>query len=332
MMETKTISVIVPVYNAEKTLHRCVDSLLNQEYQDAEIILINDGSTDSSDELCSMYQALDDRIVYLKKENGGVSSARNAGLDHARGKYITFVDSDDYVESDYFDTISRLVVKNDSDWIHFSNTLIRGDKSTARKRSSVSLANQDLAISEICNMIWHKLLNSPWDKVYKRQILDCLGLHFPEDIEIGEDWAFNVIYSCYVQSFVGSEQQLYCVCEDREDSLSRKPREDLNEQIQKAICYVREKVSGSPLSERNYAKLIEAINFYELSIVYTKAKNLQKKGVGYLERQRELHMLCKRENKKKLQYPNSFFCRLVSIPVKMRLAPVIDYIARTGMR
>ena len=126
MNEKRLISVIVPVYNAEKTLRRCVDSLLSQDFPDAEIILINDGSTDASDELCRGYQAADARIVYRKKENGGVSSARNAGLDLATGTYITFVDSDDYVEPDYFQTILELIEQSNPDWIQFSNTLLRG--------------------------------------------------------------------------------------------------------------------------------------------------------------------------------------------------------------
>ena len=93
-----TISVIVPVYNAEMYLHRCIDSVLAQTYQNFELLLIDDGSKDSSGTICDEYAAKDARVRVFHKEIGGVSSARNVGLDHAQDEWITFVDSDDYIE------------------------------------------------------------------------------------------------------------------------------------------------------------------------------------------------------------------------------------------
>ena len=93
----KLISIIVPVYNAERTLHRCVTSLVEQSYPNIEILLVNDGSKDASLEMCRGYEQQDSRIRVIDKPNGGVSSARNAGLDVARGEYIMFCDSDDWV-------------------------------------------------------------------------------------------------------------------------------------------------------------------------------------------------------------------------------------------
>ena len=90
-------SVIIPVYNAEKTLRRCVDSVLNQNYGDMELLLINDGSTDGSLDICNGYRSFSPQVRVIDKTNGGVSSARNAGLGIAEGEYILFVDSDDYV-------------------------------------------------------------------------------------------------------------------------------------------------------------------------------------------------------------------------------------------
>ena len=95
---TPKISVIVPVYNTEKYLRRCIDSVLAQTYQDFELLLIDDGSKDSSGAICDEYAAKDARVRVFHKENGGVSSARNLGLDNARGEWVTFVDSDDYIE------------------------------------------------------------------------------------------------------------------------------------------------------------------------------------------------------------------------------------------
>ena len=100
-MNIPFISVIVPVFNAEKSLHRCVDSILTQKYTDFELLLINDGSTDSSGAICDRYAAKDSRVRVFHKENGGASSARNLGLDNARGEWITFCDSDDFVDKDW---------------------------------------------------------------------------------------------------------------------------------------------------------------------------------------------------------------------------------------
>ena len=100
-MPTPKISVIIPVYTAEKSLCRCIDSILTQTYQDFELLLIDDGSTDSSGAICDEYAEQDARIRVFHKENGGVSSARNVGLDNARGEWYAFVDSDDSVSPHY---------------------------------------------------------------------------------------------------------------------------------------------------------------------------------------------------------------------------------------
>ena len=91
------VSLILPIYNMEKFLERCVDSILAQTYDNLEIILVNDGSKDRSDEICKKYASLDQRVIYVSQKNGGLCAARNAGLDHASGDYIIFIDPDDYV-------------------------------------------------------------------------------------------------------------------------------------------------------------------------------------------------------------------------------------------
>ena len=106
------VSIIVPVYNTAPWLDRCIESLVNQTYQDIEIILVNDGSSDSSRQVCAYWQEKDKRIKYLYKENGGQASARNMGLDYATGEYIAFVDSDDCVMPQYVEQLVRVCVEN----------------------------------------------------------------------------------------------------------------------------------------------------------------------------------------------------------------------------
>ncbi len=109
------ISIIVPVYNVEKYLGRCVDSILSQTFSDFELILVDDGSTDNSGRLCEEYAAKDKRIRVIHKENGGLSSARNAGIDVAAGKYLGFVDSDDYIDHDMYEYLSGIIEKENAD-------------------------------------------------------------------------------------------------------------------------------------------------------------------------------------------------------------------------
>ena len=108
-MPTPKISVIVPVYNAEKSLCRCIDSILTQTYQDFELLLIDDGSKDSSGAICDSYVAKDSRIKVFHKPNGGVSSARNLGIDNAQGEWLTFVDADDYLSYDAYELIVKKI-------------------------------------------------------------------------------------------------------------------------------------------------------------------------------------------------------------------------------
>ena len=100
MNKKALISIIVPVYNVDKYLSKCIDSIISQTYNDIELILVDDGSPDNSPKICDEYARKDNRIIVIHKENGGVSSARNAGLDIAKGKYIGFVDPDDYIVSE----------------------------------------------------------------------------------------------------------------------------------------------------------------------------------------------------------------------------------------
>lgn len=113
MNREPVVSVIIPVYNVEEYLRECLDSVINQTYQNLEIILINDGSTDASLKICQEYVAIDERIKLIDKPNGGLSSARNAGLDIATGEFVSFIDSDDWVELDYYASLLPLLLENE---------------------------------------------------------------------------------------------------------------------------------------------------------------------------------------------------------------------------
>ena len=117
-METK-VSVIVPVYKVERYLDRCLQSIFNQTYKNLEIILVDDGSPDNCPKMCDEYKKADGRVTVIHKENGGLSDARNAGMDIATGDYLLFVDSDDWIEHDTIETLQSIAEKEKVDFVHF---------------------------------------------------------------------------------------------------------------------------------------------------------------------------------------------------------------------
>lgn len=171
----KKISIIVPVYNVEKYLHRCVDSILAQTYENIEIILVNDGSTDNSPNICNEYKAKDARIKVIHQANSGQSGARNAGLKVATGEYIGFVDSDDWIMPDMYEYLLRIVEENNSEIGDIE--CLFADKFS----NSVEIKDEVIEIYEEKDILWHYLyrgLNSkvaPYSacrKLYKRSFFE----------------------------------------------------------------------------------------------------------------------------------------------------------------
>lgn len=169
------ISVIIPVYNVEKYLKRCLDSIVNQTYKNLEIILVDDGSTDKSGNICDEYAAKDKRIIVIHKENGGVSSARNKGLDICIGDYISFIDSDDWIEEDFFE----YVVNNakDNDLLIFDYYITNG-KSTKwiKYRKTKFEISKDECLIELTKA---KLQSYLWVMIFKSELF--YNIRFPQN-------------------------------------------------------------------------------------------------------------------------------------------------------
>lgn len=203
-----TISVIVPVYNAEKTLKQCVDSILSQEYKDFELLLIDDGSKDYSSVICDDYAAKDSRVHVFHKPNGGVSSARNLGLDHAQGEWITFADSDDFLDPDYFVNIEACeqydLIINNYKWI-------RGTKITVDHRiDSYTAITKDSCIRDFFNKyLTTMFFRGNVAKIYKKNCIT--GIHFNEKMKVGEDANFVLNCLLNINSIFVSHDSCYCV-------------------------------------------------------------------------------------------------------------------------
>lgn len=163
-----TISVIVPVYNAEKYLHTCVDSILNQTFSDFELILVDDGSPDRCGSICDEYATRDTRVKIIHKKNGGVSGARNVGLDCAKGEYVSFIDPDDWVEKELLQETLDFSRKNGTDIVCFEVCEVRRDKKHVQYRFD---GEQVFEAKDALEKILIDIIdNSPCNKIYKKEV------------------------------------------------------------------------------------------------------------------------------------------------------------------
>ena len=191
------ISVIVPAYNVENVLHYCIDSILNQTYKDFELILVDDGSTDKSGKICDEYANKDSRVRVFHKENGGVSSARNFGIDNANGDYICFIDSDDYVNGDYLELLMYTKSKypeSGNIWCCFTTVNSYGGNP---QNSNCIKSDKDCVEfdrSQIMTLHEKWLDAGPVCKLYSKEVIDKNRIRCNESIALGEDLSFNFDY------------------------------------------------------------------------------------------------------------------------------------------
>lgn len=201
------ISIIIPVYNAEKYLDECILSVCNQSFRNLEIILVDDGSKDNSLEICKRWAAEDDRILVIHKENGGVSSARNSGLDAATGDYITFLDSDDYLELDILQKAAETI--ENQDVIHclykFGFSIVKGEqRSRGPELYCDNITREELLSYAIYPNSKKYMLGNFFRAVcgslFNAKILRDEAIKFPENIYLGEDALFIMEYLKYVET------------------------------------------------------------------------------------------------------------------------------------
>ena len=216
-MKTPKISVIVPVYNVEKYLPRCIDSILAQTFANFELLLIDDGSKDSSGEICDEYAKKDSRIRVFHKENGGVSSARNLGLDNAKGEWICFADSDDKVSDGYLKHMANAI--NGEVMLIISNYRKEKDSICAVRFNNAILHDKDIVKYFIVNKVF--ALSAPYSKLYNYEVIKKHSLTFPVGIQMGEDAIFIMKYLNKVSCVTVIDECDYFVSET-EGSLSSK--------------------------------------------------------------------------------------------------------------
>lgn len=218
---TPDVSIIVPVYNVEKKLCRCIDSLLHQTFSNIEIILVDDGSSDGSGILCDTYSKQDARIAVIHKENGGVSSARNIGIKAARGNYIMFCDSDDYVMDTW---VEKLYAMMESPSIYMAICGWKNEEQAylffCQTEQKTEIALTPPFVTQICN---HNLAHTVWNKIFIRDLIINNGIHFLENVHHSEDTIFVMQYMQTRTLNIGIvNEPLYFYSTDNNQSLSQK--------------------------------------------------------------------------------------------------------------
>ncbi len=222
MIEPKKISIIVPVYNAEEYLDECIKSIVMQSYQNIEIILVNDGATDDSLDICHQWQERDSRVVCVSKENGGVSSARNMGLENASGDYVAFVDADDYVVEDYCERLLSHI-DNDIDMVVLGLVALRnGQTSPISHRLTAGIyqcADLKKMVVDDGTMSGFTI-HSQCAVLYRKDIIKTHQISFNKQIKYNEDGLFNVEYimHCLNNIYIDYSESIYVYRQNAESA------------------------------------------------------------------------------------------------------------------
>lgn len=220
-MKSIAVSIIVPIYNVEEYLPRCIDSILAQTFTDFELILVDDGSPDCCSQICDDYAQKDNRIKVIHKENGGVSSSRNTGIDSAIGKYICFVDSDDWIEKKHIENMIKQISDSDCVIEGYTKDTLYDSNPSYLKFENINMYNlNDINSKEV---FWNGYIHSSCNKLFKRNIIIDNNIKFEQDIHISEDSLFCIEYLSCCENIVISENVTYHYCSNGQNStLSKK--------------------------------------------------------------------------------------------------------------
>lgn len=322
-------SIIIPVYNAEKTLRRCLDSLLDQDVSQAEIILIDDGSKDSSLKICQEYTNKYSSVFLFSQSNNGVSSARNNGLERANGEYVLFVDSDDSVSHDYLKEIERKVLETRCDFLLFGSK--NGDNTNSFCPNPVDLDDRIKTAQLLSTYMKAGKLGTVWGKVFRNEIIARNNLRFPEQLTIAEDLTFIVKYLMNIKNVSAIPEILYYVDTNNQNSLSRKIRKDLYRQLRDASLTMIEEVKSAEISEQQKRIYLDAVTWLYYRSVYSSSKEVLKYLNNRKEQQLEIRRICDYYSD-----PNigtySLKTKIMSLPVRLRAYRLVTLLVTARAR
>ena len=258
------ITIIVPVYNVEKYLEKCIKSVINQSYKNLQIILVDDGSTDKSGDICDYYARIDKRIQVIHKKNEGLSEARNVALNLVKGKYIGFVDSDDYIKITMYEDLLNSIIEYDAD-ISICNfyNVINGKSIVKNDITKNKIYNKVEILKEI--ILDKDIQSYAWNKLYKSELFNEIRYPIGRKYEdIGT--TFYLLEKCNKVVVLGKPEYYYL---NREDSLVNTVTEET------IIDYLEIIMERSNYIEQNFPELIKYNNLYLMKILITSYRDSQ---------------------------------------------------------
>lgn len=293
------ISIIVPVYNAEKYLSECIESIINQLHSNIELILVNDGSKDNSGVICDEYAKKDNRIKVIHKKNEGVSIARNEGIKLASGKYIAFVDSDDLVDKEIYTNMLTTINERNSDLVmcRYKKVFNNGKSELAEEPLYEGLYNKNLIFDKlILDMIGNKqsnmsqplIMGSTWRCLYKKEIIDKYNIEFPV-IKIAEDMLFHLSYLVVCEKVSVLNKPLYYY-RYNEVSATKNYIDDLWKILMYQIELVENVLNKSALLNDKSKERLVMNTFYFISWCFTNECNPRnpKKKIQIIKEMRKI--------------------------------------------
>lgn len=274
-MERPQVSIIVPVYKVESFLPKCIESIQNQTYKNWELILVDDGSPDNSGKVCDEYAKGDSRIRVLHKENGGVSSARNLGLENIKGEWVTFVDADDWLDAN---TLEQCMTFQDYDLIRFSANFVYKEDGSRNIPYMLTegLAKEDL----LSQVIARNSLLSVWGCLFKASLIGN-DIRFNTDLSNGEDWLVFVSLLCKTSCIQIINKPLYQYnCYNESSCVSNMSSRKINDSI-KALDYICNLVDGIKYSKFIHTAKVKLC--YSAIRLYHKVDVLHRSRLSFID-------------------------------------------------
>lgn len=320
------ISIIIPVYNAEKYLEKCIDSIIKQTYSSLEIILINDGSSDRSLQICNRYLKYDKRIMVINKKNEGVSIARNKGIEIAKGKWISFIDADDWIEPEMYENMISKSKNEELDVVICNCYINKGNNEEKNKflSSQDRIYNKDdiiifqqkflcKGIKKYKPYVWG--IGAPWCKLYSSKLLKDNNIRFVPGLTRNEDGLFNLYVFEYARKLLYIPQCLYhyrilsnSLSHGKQLNIIENTERNLNELMKFAKKFNKDEIFINGVYSRiitSTQQYLQYLFFYDINIL---EYNKRKKELLQLMRKDIYFNACKKFEYKTMKFTEKIYC------------------------
>ena len=317
-------SVIIPAYNERSTIRRCLDSVVSQLPDSAEVLIIDDGSDDGTVEICREYAAKFPGLTLVEKPNGGVSSARNAGLAMAKGEYVLFVDADDAVRDDYFAVLDA-ALKGLPDMLLFGKHIMGASGAARRSRGRGHIVvGRERTAGFVSKCLRRQVLNLITTKAFRREIIEKNGLRFDERLDIGEDKAFAFAFSLKAESVKKIRDELYYLSVDDPNSLSRRKRDRLCESVLTEHWIMSDMLLDADIPGSGKRAYEKALNYSFYRSAYTVVGELNKFELTKAERREKTREILEAFSQEEGFEPKDIGCAALACPVRNKKVRLMD--------